>query len=243
MVYLHCLIAKENHFATNAKESSDTLRVQKLNEIVAKLKKEKDELVSLLPSHLREEFAREGYISGGCIYSLYNDKEPKDYDFFVHTEKLAERLREFFLGLVLHENAFSDDEEPKERKIHIVHYAGQRVVITKNAISIGNKYQIITKFVGTPEEVVNEFDFKHNMFYHQNDEIETLSQWDYLDTNKIYYNENRARDISGTIIRVHKFCERGMTITNGEMSKMLKKLREVGFTERENEIIESASSY
>ncbi|TVX86016.1 hypothetical protein [Paenibacillus agilis] len=217
------------------------MKKSKLDEVSRRLNQEKNNLIADLPAHLQDDFAKEGYISGGCIYSLYNDKEPKDYDFFVRSRSLSDKLREFFMSLVVQET--TDDGEPKKKNIYIVHYKGNRVVITKNAISIGNKYQIITKFIGTPKEVVIEFDFKHNMFYHQNGRIDTLSDWDYLDSNSLFYNEQRARDISGTIIRVHKFCERGMTITNAEMCKMLRKLRDVGFTERENEIIENISSY
>lgn len=217
------------------------MKGDKLAEISQRLNTEKSNLIADLPPNLQADFAKEGYISGGCIYSLYNDKEPKDYDFFVQSASLAERLREFFLGLVIHDS-ISDDEEPKVKNIYIVHYKGNRIVITKNAISIG-KYQIITKFIGAPNEVVSEFDFKHNMFYHQDDKIETLSDWDFLENNAIVYNEQRARDISGTIIRVPRFIARGMTVTNAEMSKMLRKLRDVGFTERENEIIENTGSY
>ncbi|EJW14106.1 hypothetical protein OB446_026835 [Paenibacillus alvei] len=217
------------------------MRESKLNEVSQRLNQEKKNLIADLPAHLQDDFAKEGFISGGCIYSLYNGKEPKDYDFFVRTQSLADRLREFYMSLVVQDT--SDDKHKKEKNIFIVHYKGQRVVITKNAISIGKKYQIITKFFGAPKEVVTEFDFKHNMFYHQNDRINTLSDWEYLDSNSLAYNEQRARDISGTIIRVHKFCERGMTITNAEMSKMLRKLRDIGFTARENEIIENVGSY
>lgn len=211
----------------------------KLNKVTEYLNKAKSQLKELLPDYLQDEFDDEVYISGGCIYSLYNDKEPKDYDFFVRSEAYAQKLVDFFVTSYLDLDAAI---EFKEGRMKIFYHKGTRVVLTKNAISLGNK-QIITKFIGEPREVINEFDFKHNMFWHENDKIETLSQWDFLDSTQLYYNENRARDISGTIIRVHKFCERGMTISNAEMSKMLKKLREVGFTERENEIIDSTSSY
>jgi hypothetical protein len=213
----------------------------KINLIATILSVEKDELKTILPKYLHDEFTREAYISGGCIYSLYNGKEPNDYDFFVKSESFAQKLRDFFISLLTIDQQLELAED--ETRIKIVHYNGSRIVITKNALSFDKKFQIITKFCGTPEEVVNEFDFCHNMFYHQNDKIDTLSDWDFLDSNALVYNENRARDISGTIIRVHKFCERGMTITNAEISKMLKKLRDVGFTERENDIIDNIGSY
>lgn len=209
------------------------------------LHKVKQELKSLLPQHLQDEFTREAYISGGCIYSLYNGKEPKDYDFFVRNEAFATKIREFFMSLVIHDNPFDEQEveDVKTKNIFIVHYNGTRIVITKNALSVGKKFQIITKFVGEPDAVVREFDFMHNTYWYDRDEVVPLKSWDFLDSSQLIYNEDRARDISGTIIRVHKFCERGMTITNSEVSKMLRKLREVGFTERENEIIDNSGSY
>lgn len=208
-----------------------------MRDMVERLDREKDTLLHYIPEYLREGFRSESYISGGCIYSLYNNKDPKDYDFFVHTESLANELRDYYLSLVV------DQDDIEYKSVNIVHYGGERIVVTKNAISIGNKYQIITKFTGTPKEVVEQFDFKHNMFYYHKGLIMTLSDWDYLDSNQLVYNEQRARDISGTIIRIPRFIERGMKITNEEVCKMLRKLKEVGFTEREDEIIENTYSY
>jgi hypothetical protein len=51
--------------------------------------------------------------------------------------------------------------------------------------------------------------------------------------------EGRARDIVGTIVRIPKFIERGMTVSNKEVSKMLLRLSDVGFSEREIEILEN----
>lgn len=212
-----------------------------IDEVATRLSTEKETLKNILPKHLHDDFTRDAYISGGCIYSLYNGNEPKDYDFFVKSESFAKTVRDFFISLLSIDQQLELAEN--DNKINVVHYNGVRIVITRYALSFDKKYQIVTKFVGSIDEVVNEFDFKHNMFYYENDRIDTLSDWDYLDSNSLVYNEKRARDISGTIIRVHKFCERGMKITNTEMSKMLRKLRDVGFTARENEIIESVGSY
>lgn len=212
----------------------------RLNRVSKRLTQEKHNLTLLLPKHLRSDFTREAYISGGCIYSLYNDKEPKDFDFFVESETFVKKLRNFFMSLIVYETY--NDGQTKDKKIYIVHYNGERVVVTKNAISIG-KYQIITKFFGKPEVVVGQFDFMHNTYWHDNDGVHAWNQWDFLDSTQLIYNEERARDISGTIMRVSRFVARGMTITNAEMAKMLRKLREVGFTERENEIIDNLGSY
>ena len=209
--------------------------------IIDRLNSAKNEVKNFFPEDLQEEFEREAYIAGGCIYSIYNEQEPKDYDFFLRSSEFANRLKDYFLSLYPHPT-HNLRAEIDEGKLKTFYHKGFRIVVTRNAISIG-KYQIITRFTGQSEDVVREFDFKHNMFWFEKGEIKTLSKWDYLNTNQLYFNDGRPRDISGTLIRVHKFVERGMKITNTEMAKILRKLREVGFTERENEIIDNEASY
>ncbi|MOA70493.1 hypothetical protein D3C78_1994070 [compost metagenome] len=51
------------------------------------------------------------------------------------------------------------------------------------------------------------------------------------------YNEKRARDIVGSIIRSNKFVSRGMRLKNKEIAKMLLKLHEVGFNEKELKLL------
>lgn len=210
---------------------------EKLNKVKEKLVEVKQELVELLPEKFRERFEQSAYIGGGAIYSLYNNQEPKDYDFFLDDPEFADELSAVFFVLIA--DFLHVMEGFKDNRIYIGYYKDKRAVVTTNGISIG-KFQIITRWSGTPEEVINEFDFKHNMFYYHKNNIETFSQWDFLEDNKLRYNEKRARDICGTIIRVKKFVERGFTITNKEMAKMLSKLNEVGFNEREVEILEKA---
>jgi hypothetical protein len=201
----------------------------KLKSVEEKLKEAKKEFIDMLPTSIQKEFDEKSFIGGGAIYSLYNGQEPKDYDFFVTEERFAR---------VIH-TAFSLNPNLKFRGgVKVGSFKGLHMVVTDNAISIG-KFQIITRWVGTPYEVIGQFDFKHNMFYYQNGRVETVSNWSFLDDNKLRYNHDRARDICGTIIRVKKFVERGFTITNSEMSKMLLKLHEVGFNERELEILNS----
>jgi hypothetical protein len=215
----------------------------KLNKVKEELEKARSFLTQRLPLELRKEFEQKAFIGGGAIYSLYNGSEPNDYDFFLTDKDLVNRLRE---AIIKHLNDFSNPESlyinEKENMIHGSVF-GHRYLITDNAISVDGKYQIITRWVGEPEEVISEFDFKHNMYCYRNKELHTYSQWDYLEDNKLRYNEKRARDICGTIIRVKKFVERGHTITNREMSKMLLKLHEVGFNERELEILERAGGF
>ena len=195
-----------------------------------KLEKARQDLINILPEDLRDDFSKESYIAGGAIYSIWNNKPVKDYDFFVRSEELVEKIR--------NHTEFMRVWQGEKGSVKIGTYLGYTLIITDNAISIGD-YQIITRWVGTPKEVIEEFDFKHNMYYYENNKIHSLVGWKYIKDNKLIYNEKRARDICGTIIRVKRFVEKGFTITNSEMAKMLLKLNEVGFNERELEILNS----
>lgn len=210
------------------------LKNEKHEKVRVKLESEKEKLIELLPKQFQDRFRDNSFIGGGAIYSLYNGNEPKDIDLFITDEELVEELREYFFLYIT-----AKDAETKDKKIKIGTYRSKKFVLTDNAITI-DKFQIITKWIGEPEEVINEFDFAHNMFYVYKGEIDTFSQWDFLDDNLLRFNNARARDISGCIIRTKKFVERGFKLTNKEMAKMLLKLNDVGFNKREIEILEHA---
>lgn len=206
----------------------EELHSHKLKLIAQKLSTEKQSLINILPEQFKEFFEQYSFLSGGCIYSLYRNEQPKDYDFFLKSRAKTEEIREYFMDQAgYHGNGISGGT-----------YNKHPLLITENAISIG-KYQIILRWIGEPEEVCGEFDFKHNQFYFDNGEISGLVQWKYLMGNELVYKEKRARDICGTIVRISKFLKRGMIIRNKEVSKMLLKLHEVGFNERELEILNS----
>lgn len=209
----------------------ENLHKYKIDFVTNRLYLEKHKLLKLIPLSFRVQFEDSSYISGGCIYSLYNNQTPKDYDFFLTDSQLANEIKEYFI------------EQSGYRGTNICggQYKGHPLIVTDNAISIGN-YQIILQWVGTPEEVVSQFDFAHNQFYFHNKEIQTLSDFECLKSKELKYNDKRARDICGTIIRTSKFIKRGMSITNKEMAKMLLKLHEVGFNERELAILKDNTS-
>lgn len=202
--------------------------------MINKLQRKFDEMVSLLPSQFEDEFKEKAYIAGGCIYSLVNNNPVHDYDFFVTDKDFADSLINYFKDIAKKDGF-------KDAKVGI--YKGKKLLITKYAISFGEEFQVVVKYVGLPEEVCDEFDFKHNKFVFMNGEILEFDEWKYLETDKLYFNEGRVRDISGTIQRIPKMIEKGFVVTKTEISKMLKRLSETGFDEREMEIIEDRLTY
>lgn len=201
------------------------------------LKQEKENLIELLPKKFQDEFREKSFIAGGAIHSLYNGNKPKDIDFFLTDEDFVKDLRSYFTDYIHVKNL---EMAKKSYKVGI--YRGKKLIVTDNAITIG-KYQIITRWVGEPVEVVDEFDFLHNQFYIRKNEIETITQWEFLEDNVLRFNDNRARDIVGCIIRTKKFVKRGFKLSNKEMAKMLLKLNEKGFDERELEILHKTGEF
>ncbi len=94
------------------------------------------------------------------------------------------------------------------------------VMITDNAISLTEDIQIITRFVGTPEEVHKTFDYVH------------ATNW-FTECGGLHLNQPALESILAkelkyigslypvcTMFRMKKFLQRGWTITAGEMLKI-----------------------
>ncbi len=190
--------------------NDDEKRCAYFFDLERRLTAQKKNLLSRLPLRIREYIDKHSYFAGGCIYSLYNGSAPKDYDLFLDSEEAVEML-----------NA---------AKVESVDF------VSEYALSMG-PYQIVTRFTGAPEDVIGEFDFKHNMFYFKDGKIHNVAPWKYLNSKKLIFNEERARDICGAIMRVPKFVARGMTISKYEMAKMLDLLDKGQFDSRERAIV------
>ena len=159
-----------------------------------------NDIISKIPVNIKDKF----YFAGGCIYSLANDKQPKDYDLFLKSDELIPVLK-------------------------LLNIWGYR---SEYALTLG-KYQIVTKYYGEPCECVGQFDFKHNMYYYEpfSGHIASVNEEEYendfdcynfLHTNELLFNEKRARDIEGVFLRIEKFVDRGMTISK-QTKKAIKK--------------------
>lgn len=141
------------------------------------------------------------FFGGGCIYSTYHKQEPKDYDIFCEDERVLYELKEYLI-----KNKIAE-------------------MVTDNAVSFyGGKFQLVTKFHGEMMSVIEQFDFKHNMFSFRNNHIYTAIGYQWLDTVYIRFNDKRTRDVSSSITRVPKFVARGMVCTRKEMAKMIEYL-------------------
>lgn len=192
-----------------------------------------DILSELIGMDVKKHFC----IGGGALYSLYNDKDVIDYDFFGFDPEMLQELN----------NKFRNECPTVREGIHKGKFKGYDLLVTDQAITIG-PYQIVTKYSETtPAKIVEQFDFKHNMSYYYMDKVHTLSSSSYLYSNTLWFNESRARDIANVLIRVTKFTQRGMKIRQFEYRKILRKLLEMSEEDQKNELLyvsqENKSTY
>lgn len=102
------------------------------------------------------------------------------------------------------------------------------ICITPNAISLTNGIQLITRFTGTPEEILSNFDFIHTnnyYLYHENKLITNHKAIESILTKQLIYNGSKYPICS--MIRTRKFIKRGWNISAGEYLKMAFQLQEL----------------
>jgi len=171
----------------------------KIQENINKVSLKLQEVINDIQSQIGKDIFdfKNFYFAGGCIYCLWNDKDIKDYDIFCTNKTSINKLKKYF----------------KENK-------SKANIITSNAITMG-KYQFVIKHIGKPEVEVNQFDFKHNMFYYNNSGLHNLVEWEHLSSNQLVFNSARARDVLNIITRIPKFVDREMEISQKEILDIL----------------------
>lgn len=187
----------------------------------------------MLPSYLQDRFFKEAYVAGGAVYSINKSGQYKDIDIFLESFSTKFAVADYFKNHVkIHEYY-----KRPYGKVYEGYIDGSRIFITDNAVSIDD-IQIIIKDYGMPEDVLSSFDYKHNMFFVQNSKVYGIVEEWHLHSNYLFFNNERPRDIVGTIIRIPKFLERGMKIEKKEVARALLSLSKVGFSEEEVEELE-----
>lgn len=95
------------------------------------------------------------------------------------------------------------------------------ICITKNAISLTNKIQLIIRFSGTPEEILSNFDYVHTKNYYdygKNSLILNPKALESILTKQLYYVGSKFPICS--LIRSKKFLSKGWNISPIEYLKI-----------------------
>lgn len=140
--------------------------------------------------HFRDvetEFLEDAYIAGGSIRSMLLNEPVKDFDIFLRSNRLVDKIR------AISNAAF----------------------ISKNAVSVykdGTQIQIITNSIDDPEKMIGEFDFtmNHNYYCPVKDEL-VVKDLVHIMLKQLVINKN-CRNKLGTLARITKFVNRGYSV-------------------------------
>ncbi|MDX1407926.1 MAG: hypothetical protein R3330_07325, partial [Saprospiraceae bacterium] len=107
------------------------------------------------------------------------------------------------------------------------------VFLTKNAITLTNKVQIIIRFWGTPEEIHKNYDFVHcTCWWTPKDKVVTNTRaLEAMMARELVYVGSRYPFAS--MVRARKFVMRGWTINAGQLLKIALQISELDFTNLE----------
>ena len=185
-------------------------------------------------------------IAGGAIVSLLQDISPNDYDVYTKTKEDCELLARYYVGLFNWDNQLEQDEYRKATvvvegdKVKVIQPAMEGatikqdvskfrpIFISPNAITLKGNVQLIFRFYGEPEKLVQEFDFEHCTGY-----FHRVSWENVVYKNELVLNEDMLMSVLtkelkyrhgkypvSSLLRLQKYIQRGYTIPTGELIKL-----------------------
>lgn len=201
-------------------------------------------------------FTTHCFIAGGAVANLIRGEPVNDYDIYFTDVDTCQRVVDLLVKRwndtpgheqrqIAHYQVRPMDEEPDRDNLRstgpitkeavtpdTLKYAP--VCFTPNAITLNNKIQLITRFIGSPAEITKRFDFAHTQcyYYPKTHELVTPAQaLESLATHELIYTGSDYP--LSSIIRTKKYIQRGWGVNAGQYLKMAIQLHALDFTKRE----------
>lgn len=226
--------------------------LMKLKTIDKAIKSKMLEWLDTVPIAIREDVQNNIIITGGCIASMLLKEPVNDYDlYFMNKKPLVDLVTHYVRDLkgVTFGDIFDQDhkqiEEPNRVRIKI-ESAGvaqfekpeeegeyKVIFLTENAVTLSDKVQIVTRFIGSPAVIHGSYDFIHatNYWTFKEDLVLNERALSSLLTRELFYSGSKYPLCS--IIRTRKFIKRGFTINAGQYLKMALQLNELNLMDVE----------
>lgn len=189
-------------------------------------------------------------VSGGCITSMFLNEEVNDYDIYFTNNTIVNYIIQYYLYVFNKHNETDYRWSPEHKCIYKIHNdikfdsnnffncvdiidacsakninpntSGYiPICITPNAISLTNGIQLITRFTGSPDDILSNFDFIHTNNYYlygTNQLVTNHKAIESILTRQLIYNGSKYPICS--MIRTRKFIKRGWNVSAGEYLKM-----------------------
>ena len=182
--------------------------------------------------------------AGGAIASMLMGEEVNDFDFYFTTKETAEAVADYYVKLFQKKHAnrglniqtvVTDDRvmikvrstgvaetEPKVEDKSDFHPR----FLSTNAITLSDKVQLVIRFYGTPDEIIENYDFVHVTNYWTSKDRRTIVNLDAL----LALMNKDLRYIGSkyplcSLFRMRKFIRRGWSITAGQVLKIAMNLQ------------------
>lgn len=183
-----------------------------------------------LSPHAAQVILNDGFLAGGCFKSLVLGEAINDYDIFFCNRESADYFSELFRSMEGHTYT------GKKFSVTVTAITGNAVTLFVSGFGEYLKIQLITKYFGSPDEVVSRFDFEHCMSYYKWDYGYKLN-FDLISRRDLIFNENCSNPLSA-IMRLQKFINQGWNVKPSEIIKIGRAIKSQDFS-NEKELADS----
>ena len=159
-------------------------------------------LESIKDEEIKKIIKENSFITGGCIPSMLMDEWINDYDLYFYCKNDTEKVKQYF------EEKHTTD---KKDKYHVK-------LITENSTNLSDKIQLITKFIGDPMFITQQFDWQHiKSWYSCKEEKLYLTNDVYrLIVEKELIYTGSAYPLS-SFLRLKKYLKKGWNVSTATM--------------------------
>jgi len=188
---------------------------------------------------------RNTILAGGSIASMFQQESVRDFDFYFRNKETVLAVLEYYLYKAGINNNIIIKKTDDRIKLHISS-AGliklkprkdakfAPIVFSDNAITLTDKTQLILRFFGEPEQILENYDFAHVTNY--------WTSWDQqIVTNELALTCLLTKELVyqgslyplASLFRIRKFINRGWSITAGHVLKIALQISKLDLTDFE----------
>jgi len=207
------------------------MKVKTINKTI---KAKMDRWTGTLPDDLRKDVQKSLIVTGGSIASMLMGDPVNDFDIYLDNKDVLAGLVLFYIDGIDDEDVAIEpnDDEPERLRIFVRSVGARKyekpdeeeayslIYVTENAVTLSDSIQVITRFIGDPEKIHENYDFIHatNYWTYKDGLVLNERALASLLTKELHYSGSKYPLCS--IIRTRKFIRRGFTINAGQYLKM-----------------------
>jgi hypothetical protein len=220
-------------------------------------KKITDWIASIADPNVRDLARKHTIVTGGSIASMLLGEQVNDFDVYFRNKETAYAVAQYYVSKFCADNFIlaevkeevikniKGDEEDRivifiasrgvaSTDMIIVPETYMPVFLSQNAITLSDRFQIITRFYGEPDKIHSNYDFSHAMNFYdyaanhlelKPDALECLLSRTLIYKGSLYP--------IASMFRLRKFIERGWRVSVGEMLKISWQISELDLTDRQ----------